>query len=114
MARQRSIPPSLAHLEEALTVLFCLIDDAYTLLNPHVERYYEKDRYCARIMSFVVGSGHRGRGVGRALISAAEDWARQRGARDIMLTTHKRRAGAHRFYRSVGYEATGYRFPREL
>jgi hypothetical protein len=26
--------PSAAHLEEALTVLFCLIDDAYHLLNP--------------------------------------------------------------------------------
>ena len=26
--------PSLAHLEEALTVLFCLIDDAYAHLNP--------------------------------------------------------------------------------
>ena len=27
--------PTLASLEEALTVLFCLIDDAYTLLNPN-------------------------------------------------------------------------------
>jgi DNA invertase Pin-like site-specific DNA recombinase len=80
----------------------------------HVERYYEKDGYCARIMSFVVGPEHRGRGVGRALISAAEDWARQRGARDNMLTTHKRSSDAHRFYRSVGYEATGYRFFKEL
>ena len=26
--------PTLASLEEAVTVLFCLIDDAYTLLNP--------------------------------------------------------------------------------
>jgi hypothetical protein len=32
---------SLAHLEEALTVLFCLVDDAYTLLNPHGARRYE-------------------------------------------------------------------------
>ena len=80
----------------------------------HVERYYEKDGSCARIMSFVVGSEHRGRGVGRALISAAEDWARERGARDVMLTTHKRRSGAHRFYQSMGYEATGYRFYKEL
>ncbi len=32
---------SLAHLEEALTVLFCLIDDAYTHLNPHGARSYE-------------------------------------------------------------------------
>jgi hypothetical protein len=33
--------PSLDHLEEALSVLFCLIDDAYTLLNPHGARRYE-------------------------------------------------------------------------
>jgi hypothetical protein len=31
-----------------------------------------------------------------------------------MLTTHKRRTGAHRFYRKMGYEATGYRFVRSL
>ena len=29
----------LARTEEALTVLFCLIDDAYTLLNPSGRRY---------------------------------------------------------------------------
>lgn len=33
--------PSIAHLEEALTVLFCLIDDAYALLNPYGARRYE-------------------------------------------------------------------------
>ena len=32
--------PRLAHMEEALTVLFCLIDDAYAHLNPRA-RYYE-------------------------------------------------------------------------
>jgi hypothetical protein len=31
--------PSLARLEEALTVLFCLVDDAYYLLNPQGRRY---------------------------------------------------------------------------
>src|SRR5215211_3582453 len=31
--------PRLAQTEEALTVLFCLIDDAYALLNPHAQRY---------------------------------------------------------------------------
>jgi GNAT superfamily N-acetyltransferase len=84
------------------------------MVGLHVERYYEKDGSCARIISLVVGSEHRGEGVGRVLISAGEDWAREKGARDVMLTTHKRRAGAHDFYRSVGYEATGYRFYKEL
>ena len=31
--------PRLAHTEEALTVLFCLIDDAYVPLNPRARRY---------------------------------------------------------------------------
>ncbi len=30
---------SLAPLEDALTMLFCLVDDAYALLNPHARRY---------------------------------------------------------------------------
>jgi len=33
--------PRLAHTEEALSVLFCLVDDAYTLLNPHGARRYQ-------------------------------------------------------------------------
>src|SRR5829696_2243274 len=36
---QANHTPRLAHTEEALTVLFCLIDDAYGLLNPHARRY---------------------------------------------------------------------------
>jgi hypothetical protein len=38
MARPQHTP-SLVHLEEALTVLFCLIDDAYVLLNPRAKSH---------------------------------------------------------------------------
>jgi hypothetical protein len=31
--------PRAARLEEAVTVLFCLVDDAYTILNPGDDRY---------------------------------------------------------------------------
>lgn len=31
--------PTLQSLEESITVLFCLIADAYACLNPHGERY---------------------------------------------------------------------------
>jgi Transposase DDE domain len=40
MAQQKHTH-SLVHLEEALIVLFCLIDDAYAHLNPHGARRYE-------------------------------------------------------------------------
>ncbi len=31
--------PCLHRTEEAITMLFCLVDDAYALLNPRGERY---------------------------------------------------------------------------
>ncbi len=80
----------------------------------HLERTYDSEARVARIISFVVGSGERGGGVGRRLISAVEDWAEGRGARYVMLTAHTRRDGAHAFYRNVGYEMTGYRFIKEI
>src|SRR5215210_2876977 len=38
MARPQHTPP-LAHLEDAVTVLFCLVDEAYALLNPRAKSY---------------------------------------------------------------------------
>lgn len=38
MARPQHIPP-LASLEEAVTVLFCLTDDAYAAINPRAKSY---------------------------------------------------------------------------
>ena len=84
------------------------------MVGIRLERIYEADGSCARIMALIVSSEHRGLGAGQALISAAEEWAMRRGAKTIVLTTHKRRTGAHRFYRNMGYEATGYRFYKSL
>ncbi len=78
------------------------------------EHSYGSDDSSVRIRAFVVGSEHHGKGVGRTLISAAEDWARRRGAKDVMLAAHKRRTDAHRFYLSMGYEVTGYLFYKAL
>jgi GNAT superfamily N-acetyltransferase len=84
------------------------------MVGLHFERSYGSDDSRARIRAFVVGSEHRGKGVGQTLILAAEDWARRRGARDVLLAAHKRRTDAHRFYLSMGYEVTGYLFYKTL
>jgi GNAT superfamily N-acetyltransferase len=47
-----------------------------------------------------VNSGHRGHGTGRALMTAFEQWAAERGCALVSLAT--RRAAA--FYRALGYE----------
>jgi aminoglycoside 6'-N-acetyltransferase len=45
----------------------------------------------------------RGRGVGTALLAAAEAWARQHGAERMMLDLDVNNAGAQRLYERVGY-----------
>ena len=47
--------------------------------------------------------GWRRRGIGRALMAAAEQSARRRGARQVVLDMSSANADALRFYRSLGY-----------
>jgi GNAT superfamily N-acetyltransferase len=53
-----------------------------------------------------IDSSVRGEGIGRRMCEWAIDQARQRGCHMVQLTTNKRRSDAHRFYESLGFEAT--------
>jgi GNAT superfamily N-acetyltransferase len=58
----------------------------------------------ALVQALVVDEASRGRGVGRALMREAEDWARARGLPCISLHTRIDRDDACAFYTSLGYE----------
>jgi ribosomal protein S18 acetylase RimI-like enzyme len=57
----------------------------------------------AFVSDLVVEPAHRHRGVGRTLMSAAEDYARARGARRIRLRVLARNTAARGFYESMNY-----------
>lgn len=46
----------------------------------------------------------QGHGIGRKLLAAVEDWARDTGAHAVRLVSGAARTGAHAFYRACGYE----------
>ncbi|MEU3608410.1 GNAT family N-acetyltransferase [Streptomyces sp. NPDC035033] len=50
-----------------------------------------------------IRADRRGTGLGRRLMELAADRARARGCALVQLTSNKERAGAHRFYASLGY-----------
>lgn len=54
----------------------------------------------------VVDAAHRGAGVGRRLLEAAEAWARARGATRLQLLADVENAPALRFYARVGWTRT--------
>jgi GNAT superfamily N-acetyltransferase len=52
----------------------------------------------------------RGRGIGRALLCFAMDFARERGCYKLVLSSNVAREGAHAFYRALGFEQHGVSF----
>ncbi len=68
------------------------------------------------VQAIVVDAARRGRGFGRMLMEAAEDWAAQRGYASVSLHSQTARADAHAFYDALGYEliATSHLFRRKL
>lgn len=68
----------------------------------------------ARLAALVVADDRRGRGFGRALVDAAEEYARDRGCSAIEVTSGDHRPDAHEFYRALGFEERPRRFVKRL
>ena len=64
----------------------------------------------AWVEEIMVNSASRKAGVGRALMTAFESWATDRGARLVALATRR----AAQFYRALGYEESAAYFRKLL
>ncbi|MDQ0352989.1 GNAT superfamily N-acetyltransferase [Alkalibacillus filiformis] len=78
--------------------------------------HYENNNNYIRIVALVVDSGERRSGIGKALLDAAEQWAKEQKASKLVLNSGNRddREDAHHFYTSQGYEAKATGFYKKL
>ncbi len=84
------------------------------LIGIHRMVTIHRDAPVGRIPVLVVAKEAKGRGLGRILVDAAEQWCRKKGCQLIEVTSNDRRADAHAFYRHMGYERTSIRFFKKL
>ena len=84
------------------------------LATVHILSVLNRPRDVAWLTLLVVDEAARGTGVGRRLVDAVEDFARQSGCERLSVTTHKDRTDACAFYIRVGLEQTGSRFGKML
>lgn len=77
---------------------------------------YEKNAKGARIMAFVTRQEYRNKGIGKALMEAVENRARQLGAEHIAVSSRniEARQDAHAFYLKIGYQIKSSLFVKIL
>jgi len=103
-------PSTVKQVRERL----CLLDDPErTLLiadaggslggfiDVHIQRVVEADPY-VEVGGLVVMAGHRGEGLGAALLVAAAEWGRRHDLTLMWIRADLARKGVHDFYPAVG------------
>jgi ribosomal protein S18 acetylase RimI-like enzyme len=88
--------------------LVCEVDDTlagYIRLRPATP--LPENAHVIGVFGLAVGPAARGRGAGSALLAAAEDFARARGARKLSLRVFSTNAAAIRLYERFGFQREG-------
>lgn len=81
--------------------------DAPLLGWVHVaHRFTVEEGASAEILGLVIGASARRRGVGTALVEAAERWSRRLGVATIKVRSNSARSESHLFYPALGYMRT--------
>jgi GNAT superfamily N-acetyltransferase len=58
----------------------------------------------------VVDEKYRSKGIGKLMMESVKSLAKEAGCYKIMLTSDLRRERAHKFYKSLGFEASAHGF----
>lgn len=80
------------------------------VVSVHLFPLFHVSGFLGRITSLAVSEVARGKGVGKALVVAAEEWAWGKGARRMEVTSGDHRPAAHAFYQAAGYSLDERRF----
>jgi GNAT superfamily N-acetyltransferase len=94
----------IAVLADPATTLLVARQDMLIVATATVIVYTTPAWTKARIEDLVVDEGNRGHGVGKALVNACLNVARERGAGVVELQSARRREVANRLYPRLGFE----------
>lgn len=104
-ADNRKIRKRLSHLKPLINKIVIAESGRKVVGLIHLQlRVTLMDDRQVEIVSLVVDEAWRGKGVGKRLLTAAQDWAVERGLPKIQLYSNQKRTAAHAFYMNNGYQ----------
>ncbi len=98
----RRLHQVVAHDGNAVMVAETLSGEVAAVLDIFVVWGITSDMH-AELAAFVVDERFRSQGIGRRLLAYAEDWAREKGCKEIALRSNVIRGRAHVFYQTLEY-----------
>jgi GNAT superfamily N-acetyltransferase len=116
-ALAEAIPARLEALgRERLALVLVAEASGYVvgLATAHAFSAIHVDHPAAYLTALVVAPPSRRQGIGRALVTEVEQWAKRHGAARVSVVTGLHRADSHAFYEAQGYERTAHRYTKRL
>lgn len=111
------VPARLAEYSGQRSRVFLALsgESVVGFLSFHAMPMFHEAACLGRITAMAIDPKFHRQGIGRALVQAAEDFARECGCPRIEVTSGDHRAqDAHLFYQSQGYETDCRRFLKRL
>jgi GNAT superfamily N-acetyltransferase len=96
---------AFTRLTDHVVFVACVAGAVVGWIDVGISRHLQSEPR-AEIGGLVVSTEVRGRGIGGRLITCAENWARQRGLRAMVVRSQIAREQAHNFYLREGYART--------
>lgn len=104
-AEKQMIQRRLSHLKSPTNLILVAESSRKVIGLMHLQvRATLLDDLQAEIVSLVVDEAWRGKGVGKRLLAAADEWALAKGFSKIQLYSNQKRTSAHAFYIQNGYQ----------
>ena len=113
----RSIAAALESPQPAGSEVFVAEDSAgrpLGFVHVHTARDFFTGEEHGHVSDIVTAPGAEGRGVGRALMAAAEEWSRARGHRLLTLNVFDGNTRARKLYDALGFAPDTVRMVKVL
>jgi len=111
---RRGLQRALSHVDERFFVAVVgkkLVGAMHIILFRHLGRAL---RPMAIVENVIVDQSKRRLGIGRRLLETAVRYARSKDCYKVALTSNRKRAHAHRFYRRIGWQQSSLGFTFSL
>lgn len=83
-------------------------------VSVHIQYLLHHAGKVAEIQDLFIKTTYRNTGIGKELVQEAEKWSLENGARDIEVSSNRRREQAHRFYEREKYLKSHFKFTKQL